>query len=48
MLELVRLRLSKDDDPRHYANAIRTWLADNRHLPDQGVIRDTRGVYSLR
>ncbi len=48
MLDLVRLRLNKADDPRHYAAAIRTWLEKNRRLPEQGTIRDARGNYSLR
>lgn len=49
MLELVRLRLNKVDDPNAYAAAIRAYLdANSGRLPRQGYIRDKRGHYSLR
>lgn len=49
MLELVRLRLNRLDDPDRYAQAIREHLdANDGQLPTQGQIRDPRGVYSLR
>ena len=49
MLELVRLRLNRTDDPVTYASAIREHLAANGgRLARQGSIRDPRGHYSLR
>lgn len=49
MLELVRLRLNRADDPVAYAAAIRAHLDTNGgRLGRQGSIRDRRGQYSLR
>ena len=49
MLELVRLRLNRADDPTAYAAAIRAHLdANGGQLARQGSIRDPRGQYSLR
>lgn len=49
MLELVRLRLNKADDPGVYAAAIRAHLASTgSRLPSQGGVRDPLGTYSLR
>lgn len=49
MLELVRLRLNRADDPTGYATAIRGHLdANGGRLSRQGVVRDPRGQYSLR
>ena len=49
MLELVRLRLNRNDDPTAYATAIREHLAANGgRLGGQLVIRDRRGQPSLR
>ena len=49
LLELVRLRLNRCDDPVVYARAIRSHLAaNNGRLPRQGAIRDAKGVPSLR
>jgi hypothetical protein len=49
MLELVRLRLNRADDPTAYAVAIRAHLAANGgRLARQGSIRDPRGHHSLR
>jgi hypothetical protein len=49
MLELVRLRLNRADDPVAYAAAIRGYLDTNGgRLVRQGSIRDPRGQYSLR
>lgn len=49
MLELVRLRLNRADDPSAYAAAIRAHLdANGGRLGRQGAIRDARGQYSLR
>lgn len=48
MLELVRLRLNRLGDPSRYAQAIREHLAaKDGELPQQGLIRDPRGVYVL-
>lgn len=48
MLELVRLRLDRADDPLAYAAAIRAHLdANGGRLTRQGSIRDQRGQYSL-
>lgn len=49
MLELVRLRLNRADDPLAYAAAIRAHLdANGGRVACQGSIRDPRGQYSLR
>lgn len=49
MLELVRLRLNRADDPLAYAAAIRAHLdANGGRVARQGSIRDPRGQYSLR
>jgi hypothetical protein len=49
MLELVRLRLNRADDPVAYAAAIRGYLDTNcGRLVPQGSIRHPRGQYSLR
>jgi len=49
LLELVRLRLNRCDDPLIYARAIRVHLdANNGRLGKQGLIRDTQGQPSLR
>jgi len=49
MLELVRLRLNRVDDPTAHAAAIRAHLdANDGKLSRQGSIRDTRGQYGLR
>lgn len=49
MLELVRLRLNKLDDPVTYARHIRQYLdATGGRLPTQGTIRDRIGAPSLR
>lgn len=49
MLELVRLRLNRCDDPIRYAAAIRTFLDEHDgQLPRQGLVRDKLGVPSLR
>ena len=49
MLELVRLRLNRADDPVAYAAAMRGHLdANGGRLASQGGIRDRRGQYSLR
>jgi len=49
MLELVRLRMNRCDDPLIYARAIRAHLDTNDgKLGKQGLIRDPSGLYSLR
>lgn len=49
LLELVRLRLNRCDDPLVYARAIRAHLgAHGGRLGRQGVVRDTQGHVSLR
>lgn len=49
MLELVRLRLNKLDDPPEYARSIRHHLENTGgQLPAQGTIRDPHGHPSLR
>jgi hypothetical protein len=49
MLELVRLRLNKLDDPVAYARHIRQHLENsNSQLPAQGPVRDPHGHPSLR
>ena len=49
MLELVRLRLNRADDPTAYAASIRGHLdANGGRLARQGGVRDRRGQYSLR
>jgi len=49
MLELVRLRLNKVDDPLEYARSIRQHLDNTAgRLPAQGTIRDPSGRPSLR
>lgn len=49
LLELVRLRLNRCDDPLNYAPAIRTHLdAHSGWLGRQGTVRDPRGSTSLR
>lgn len=49
MLELVRLRLNRHDDPLAYATAIRTHLdANGGKMTRQGSIADPRGYPSLR
>jgi hypothetical protein len=49
MLDLVRLRLNRSDDPLIYARAIRAHLDTNGgKLGRQGVIRDPAGQPSLR
>lgn len=49
MLELVRLRLNRGDDPAAYAAAIRAHLdTHGGRLPRQGSVRDPNGQHSLR
>jgi hypothetical protein len=49
LLELVRLRLNRCDDPLVYARAIREYLdANSGKLSKQGLIRDERDSPSLR
>ncbi len=49
LLELIRLRLNRCDDPVIYARAIRAHLdANNGKLSKQGLIRDVKGSPSLR
>ncbi|KAA0235047.1 MAG: hypothetical protein JJLCMIEE_01535 [Acidimicrobiales bacterium] len=48
MLELVRARFNRNDDPELYANAIRALAAHGGGLPTQGRIRDKAGHASLR
>lgn len=49
MLELVRLRLNRADDPTAYAAAIRAHLdANGGQLLRQGTVRDPKGQHSLR
>ena len=49
LLELVRLRLNRCDDPLIYARAIRAHLdAHDGRLGRQGEARDPRGYESLR
>ena len=49
LLELVRLRLNRCDDPLVYARAIREHLdANGGKLGKQGTIRDPAGQPSLR
>ena len=49
LLELVRLRLNRCDDPLIYARAIRAHLdAHDGRLGRQGEVRDPRGYESLR
>jgi hypothetical protein len=49
MMDLVRLRLNRCDDPLIYARAIRAHLdANNGKLGRQGIIRDHAGQPSLR
>jgi hypothetical protein len=49
LLELIRLRLNRCDDPVIYARAIRAHLdANDGKLSRQGLIRDPKGQPSLR
>lgn len=49
MLELVRLRFNRCDDPLRYATAIRTHLeTTGGQFSRQGVVRNPLGSYSLR
>jgi hypothetical protein len=49
LLELVRLRLNRCDDPLIYARAIRAHLdTNNGKLGKQGLVRDVKGQPSLR